>query len=699
MAVPPPSDVVAVPLLAETAASPAADAPGPAPTPWGDALLAAALLATDPAAIGGVWLRASAGPVRDRWLAQLAAWLGPERVPLRLPLHIRDERLLGGLDLAATLRSGRPVAEGGLLARADGRVVLAAMAERIAPSTAARLVAVLDRGELRLERDGLARRWPARFGLVALDEGQSDDERPPAALPERLGLWLDLGALSLRDAAEGVDLDAAALAAARERAPRVRAGDAVVGALCEAAVALGVPSLRAPLLALAAARVHAALHGRDEVETDDARAAARLVLAPRATRLPAPSEQAAPETDDRSADAAAPPPPDPPDPLPPPERAADAAPDADDDPPPPAPESPLDDQVLQAAAAAIPPGLLARLKAAQAGRERARAGGKAGAWQRDAARGRPAGTRRGEPRGGQRLHLIDTLRAAAPWQRLRRTLADDADANADTAAAAAADPSRPGAARIRVLPQDFHVTRLRQRRETTTLFVVDASGSAALHRLAEAKGAVELLLADCYVRRDRVAVIAFRGRAAELLLPPTRSLVRAKRALAGLPGGGGTPLAAAIDAAAELARSVRRHGQTPLLVLLTDGRANVARDGSGGRERAADDARAAARRLAADGLAALLVDTSPQPAAAAVRLAAEMGATYLPLPRAGAAEVSSVVQAHSRAARGGRAADSTRATDAPGAAGVAAGTPVPAARGAAAAGPSTRAAPVPGAGR
>jgi magnesium chelatase subunit D len=101
------------------------------------------------------------------------------------------------------------------------------------------------------------------------------------------------------------------------------------------------------------------------------------------------------------------------------------------------------------------------------------------------------------------------------------------------------------------------VSRFKQRRETTTIFVVDASGSAALHRLAEAKGAVELLLADCYVRRDRVAMLAFRGKGAELMLPPTRSLVRAKRSLAGLPGGGGTPLAAGMDAAARTRAGLR----------------------------------------------------------------------------------------------------------------------------------------------
>jgi magnesium chelatase subunit D len=199
---------------------------------------------------------------------------------------------------------------------------------------------------------------------------------------------------------------------------------------------------------------------------------------------------------------------------------------------------------------------------------------------------------------------------------------------------------------------DFHITRYRERRETTTLFAVDASGSAALHRLAEAKGAVELLLADCYVRRDRVALLAFRGPGCELLLPPTRSLARAKRSLAGLPGGGGTPLASAIDAAAALADSVRRRGETPVIVFLTDGRANIGRDGKGGRERAHADALAAASALRVMGLTAVLLDTSPQPQPAARQVADAMGARYLPLPHAGAAELSLAVRAATGAASG-----------------------------------------------
>jgi magnesium chelatase subunit D len=201
---------------------------------------------------------------------------------------------------------------------------------------------------------------------------------------------------------------------------------------------------------------------------------------------------------------------------------------------------------------------------------------------------------------------------------------------------------------VLIRKDDFRISRFKQRAESTTIFVVDASGSAALHRLAEAKGAVELLLADCYIRRDQVALIAFRGSAAEVLLPPTRSLARAKRSLAGLPGGGGTPLAAGLDAALALSESVRRKGQTPTIILLTDGRANIARDGGQGRPRAEGDAISAAQQLRAAGITIVLVDTSPRPGALAENFAREMGARYLPLPHADATTLSKAVLASVR---------------------------------------------------
>jgi len=155
---------------------------------------------------------------------------------------------------------------------------------------------------------------------------------------------------------------------------------------------------------------------------------------------------------------------------------------------------------------------------------------------------------------------------------------------------------------------------------------------------------VELLLADCYVRRDQVAVIAFRGKQADVILPPTRSLVRAKRGLSGLPGGGGTPLAMAIDASMQLAMTIARKGETPLVVMLTDGKANLDREGNPGREKANADAMLAAQQFAVSGVAAMVIDTSPQPSDAALKLSAQMRARYMPLPYAGAAQVSQAVK-------------------------------------------------------
>lgn len=595
---------------------------------WQRAVQVAVLFALDPVGTGGVRLRAGAGPVRDIWLTLLRNLLGVASLR-RMPLSITDERLLGGLDLPATLASGRPVLQKGLLAECDGSVLLLAMAERLPTATAARLCAVMDAGEVRLERDGLTVQTPTRFGVVALDEGCTDDETIVIALRDRLAFDLDLSMVSPRTAlAEDFSAhwieNTLDIIATRKRLATIHASDEMIAAICGTALALGVDSSRAALHAMRVARTQAALDEHNAVTEEDVSIAAQLVLGPRATRLPSMPEQeqtpeekqleqqVEPEQQPAEQQTA--------EPEPPPENQNEQA---------AAQEAiqKLEDKVLDATQAAIPAGLLSQLMQGNFLQQRA-ASGKSGAPIKNGQRGRPAGSRRAMPAHGQRLHLIDTLRAAAPWQKLRRMQLSDTSA----------------AKRVQVRAEDFHITRIKQKTGTTTLFVVDASGSSALHRLAEAKGAVELLLADCYVRRDQVAVIAFRGKTAEILLPPTRSLVRAKRSLSGLPGGGGTPLATAIDAAASLADDIRRKGQSPVIVMLTDGRANVARDGSGGREKAMADALSSATRLRQCQAAVLLIDTSPQPQANALQLAHAMTARYLPLPHAGANAMSQAVR-------------------------------------------------------
>jgi magnesium chelatase subunit D len=363
----------------------------------------------------------------------------------------------------------------------------------------------------------------------------------------------------------------------------------------------GVPSVRAVMFALRAARIHAALSGRMAVVPEDAAVAARLVLAPRATVLPVPPQQ----------NEEVPPPP-----------VKSGKPECD------SAETPdVDsDMVVEAVRSAIQPGLLDQLGQSRAERTRSMNSGRSANLRASLRRGRPAGSRPGDLAPGVRLNLVETMKAAAPWQRLR------------------GDGSSRTGSRVQVRREDFRIVRFKQPSETLTIFLVDASGSSAIHRLSEAKGAVELLLADCYVRRDQVALLAFRGKGADLVLPPTRSLTRAKRSLVELPAGGATPLAIGLDQACLTAKMAMRRGQRPLLVLLTDGRANIARDGSASRERAETDALAAGRMVRGLRMDSVLVDTSQQMNPAARRLADEMHARYLALPRANAATISSAVK-------------------------------------------------------
>jgi magnesium chelatase subunit D len=596
----------------------------------GDAATIAALFAVDPVGLGGVALRSPACDNRDQWLALLKSLL-PTQTPLRrVPLNINDKALLGGLDLGATLQAGKPIALKGLLSQADGGVLVLAMAERMSLSSAARFGSVLDTGMVALQRDGLDTSAKASLGLVALDEGASDDEQMPASLADRLAFRLLMGAQDEDE--EGPEWSAQEVLNARERLSQVTIDDEAVQALCAAALALGIDSLRASVFAVRVARAAAALAGSNIVEEEHTGVAARLVLAPRATRVPpaAPPEN---EAQDTPAETQEPPEPPPERPFEPESQDAQnkdkSKADDDQEEDPGLPEN-LAELVLEAAQAAIPSGLLASLKIGQLQRAKTPTSGSAGALQKNALRGRPVGARKGEPRAGQRINVLETLRAAAPWQKLRQRQQAPTDGQKQ---------------RIVVRKEDFHVTRFRQSGQTTTVFVVDASGSSALNRLAEAKGAVELLLADCYVRRDSVAVLAFRGQTAELILPPTRSLARAKRSLAGLPGGGGTPLAHAIDAAILLADQLRKKGETPIVVLLTDGKGNIARDGRAGRAQAATDALAAATEMRLRGFSTLLVDTSPQAQDAAKNLAQAMGAQYLALPYAGANSLNQAVRA------------------------------------------------------
>ena len=293
----------------------------------------------------------------------------------------------------------------------------------------------------------------------------------------------------------------------------------------------------------------------------------------------------------------------------------------------PSPEG-LQEMMIEAAMASLPPDVLADLLT-KPGRNQGNTSGRSGQYRSGTQHGRPLPPRQGRPGGNARLHILATLRAAAPKQRLRNSAQ---------------------AGRVAIRSEDFHVHRYQQHSASCLILALDASGSAALQRLAEAKGAVELLLQQSYARRDSVCIVAFKGAQAQLLLPMTRSLVRAKRAMTGLPGGGGTPLALALKMACEQATQLQRQGVTPILVVLSDGRANVNLQGLGGRAQAQTDALQWAVQWRLTGHRALWIDTSLQPDAQVQNLAHVMGGSYMPMPQVQAQRMASAMDSLRRQA-------------------------------------------------
>ncbi len=579
---------------------------------WRNAEMIAAFLAVDPVGLAGARLRAGAGPIRQRWLDGFAALL-PEGTPLRhAPFNIDEDRLVGGLNLTASLAEGRPVAEEGLLAEADGGFVILRMAERAAPSVAAAVASAMDRRVVAIERSGISRVYATRFGLILLDEGAEADERAPEILTERVAFDFELDGVPAR-AAGGFSVDAAEVERARRILPKVDLDEDRLAAMNAAGIAVGAASLRALLFCANAARVAAALAGRSEIEDADVQIACRLVLGPRAT--------ASPQIPEEGGDAAQP------------EDAGQSEPEREDgdrqeagdadgeqtgaDP------REFADRLIEAVQNAAAREALSALKNG-ALRSSTVSKGKSGAAAVSQTGGRAKGARPGDWRRGGRIDIAATLRAAAPWQRMRA--------------------SAPTSGKLKISPADIHVKQFEERTESVVIFVVDASGSSAMNRMAEAKGAVERLLSDCYSRRDQVCLIAFRRDAADVLLPPTRSLVRARKALAELPGGGGTPLAAAILAAARVAEAERSRGRAAYVVFLTDGRGNIALSGEPDREAARSDVEASAASFRRAGCVALLFDTSARPSARAKELSEKLGAQYRILPYADGKRLSEAVR-------------------------------------------------------
>lgn len=578
---------------------------------WADALLSIELLALGGPSIGGLWLKARSGGVRDHFLSRLQARLGPDIRWTRLPPGSSVANLIGGVDIAATAAKGSLQRQQGLLTSAEGGILLVPMAERLDPALAAMVASAMDQ--------------PSRNGflLIAIDESLDDEAALSSTLGDRLALRVDLDGIGwhhVKDASK----QPLQIATKDANWRKVTIDDRLLKGLASLSELSGHRSPRILAHLARTARLLVLHDGRANVDEADALTALRLCLG---LRLAPQAEAAEHNADD-------PPPP------PSPDEAPDNQPASGDIN---EPESvteqtqPTQLDTLTEMLTAVQSGALAAdpwLTISQRPTRNTGSAGKSGSLRKNARRGRPFGIGLSPPHPQARPDIVATLRAAAPFQRIRA---------AQRATLNAADNGPPGAPRAFITRDDFRYVRLRHAAPSTAIFIVDASGSTALERLGETKGAIESLLARCYIRRDEVALVAFRGTGAELLLAPTRSLTAAKRKLAALPGGGPTPLAAGLKAGLELAISVERRGSTPILVLLTDGSGNIALDGTPDRVVAGQELERLAANCRMREFKTICIDIARRPRDSVTNLSRLLGADLHVLRRADSARVSHLV--------------------------------------------------------
>jgi magnesium chelatase subunit D len=559
-----------------------------------DAKLALLLAAIDPA-IGGVLLRGQKGSAKTTLARGLAALLPGDAPFVELPLGATEDRLIGTLDLTAMLTGGDRRFEPGLLVAAHGGVLYVDEVNLLPDHLVDALLDVAASGVNRVEREGISHQHPARFVLVGSMNPEEGELRPQ--LLDRFGLAVDVVASSdPRQRAEAVrrrlEFDADGDGLTRlyrdtEQELRARLARIVpaslpgalllrVGTLCAAA---GVDGLRADLVISRAAAALAGWEGRGEAIDEDVRRVAPMALAHRCSQVPFGDRPEAGLDDGLAAF-----------------DHADGADDGGE------PGKRVDEP-------GSPPAIVA-LRGARAvtdtpGRR---------SWA-ESGRGRLIGDR--APNGP-----ICSVAVAASARAV--------------AARRSVDPDGPP-----VRPDDLREARRETRVGNLLVLAVDASGSMGARRRMEAvKGAVLGILVDAYQRRDRVALVAFRGDRAEVVLRPTGSVEVARARLAEVPTGGQTPLAAGIDAALELATNPahQKSGHLPLLVLVTDGRATAP---AGDPVTLARHAAATVRRRGVD---AVVIDAEDGVGrlGLAGELADQMGARYLRLTElsAGALEVA-----------------------------------------------------------
>jgi len=603
--------------------------------------------------LGGVVVHGASGTGKSELLRSFTEFVRRAVDPLapvvHLPAGVDHEALHGGVDLARALAGVPGARQKGAVERARGGVLVVGALDALEPWGLHAISSDTGEPERPLlvgETGGSGEALPVwfidRIPFHPFEPARMEDHMIPVMLERQQGQART--SMDLRETFAGEDQRAAArVAEARAFLPKIIVGERILREVMERCTTLNVEGDRAPTFALRAARAHAALRGSTIIETNDLDFAVATVLAVRAR-----GGTGQPDNESRSA------------PVPSPLRTS--------------PEPGVVHERREAASETGGTTAIDTTEQSSGGSSQEEGAGTGGDGGDDGARAVIAGvdfnatpgelgeilarvkseqqagehaTRENWRHGrqvralpglphGKRLALGATLRAAAPHQHARR---------------AANTPDRTVLRR-----DDLRVQRLRERTGTLYILLVDASGSMASNRMREAKGAVARLLHEAYVDRDSVALIAVRGAEADLLLPPTRSVARARRALETLPTGGGTPLASALSSALHLAllERLRAHRES-LVVLITDGRANVpiAANAAGmirsvRRRHVREELEGIAARYRAAHVNSIVIDTRTvaSTASEAASLAQMLDARYCRLPDPGSRSIVAALQSN-----------------------------------------------------
>ncbi|BBX87681.1 magnesium chelatase subunit D family protein [Mycolicibacterium aubagnense] len=601
--------------------------------------------------IGGVLIRGEKGTAKStavRGLAEVLAAVDADARLVELPIGATEDRVVGSIDLQKVLRDGEHAFSPGLLARAHGGVLYVDEVNLLHDHLVDVLLDAAAMGRVHIERDGVSHSHEARFMLVGTMNPEEGELRPQ--LLDRFGLTVDVYAsrevdvrvevirrrmsyeadpagFGERYAADDAEL-AGQIAKARAAVSSVLLPDNELRRIAALCAAFDVDGMRADLVVARTAVAHAAWRGatgaseatgNDLVVTEeDIRVAAELALPHRRRRDPFDDLGLDPgQLDDAMAQA---------------EAESQSEPEPDPDPP-------GGGVSADSSAEAAPQGNSAATGASQPSAAKPSAP--------------PSATFR------TRALVVPGVGEGAPGRRSRArnrtgtpiSATDDAQAGHGVhvfgTLLAAAD-RRPQAGRLQLAPADVRHAIREGREGNLVIFVVDASGSmAARDRMSAVSGATLSLLRDAYQRRDKVAVVTFRGAEAKLLLPPTSSVHIASRRLARFDTGGKTPLAQGLLAARDvvLREKARDRARRPLVVVLTDGRATGGPDPLG-------RTRTAAGLLVAEGTAAVVVDceTSYIRLGLAQQLACQLGAPAVQLAQLRADNLARVVRAGQAAA-------------------------------------------------